>query len=192
MVDPSLSDNIIAKRVRDGDKDAFGCLVDKYSDLVFGIALKHTRNRREAVDLTQEVFVKAYESLGEVNDYSIFDHWLSKIAANAGLNWVRDRDNERVAAFSEVEGDRPEELPARERGEDLPGGGDGSVIRVLAQLPEKMRIIVLKKYMDGYSYSRIAEDLGISVATVRMRIARAKQMMKALLVDDTSRQSAQT
>jgi len=191
MCKNDLSDDAIARRVLGGDKDAYGYWVDKYSDLVFAITLKYTHDRREALDLTQDVFVKAYQALNEVKDHSIFAHWLSKIAANAGLNWLRNRRNARVASFSEMDDVNPDEIPDGSGKKALLFDADNeTVIKALAQLPEELRVVVLKKYMDDCSYEKIAGDLSLSVATVRTRIARAKQILKSMIVKDSSRQSA--
>ena len=191
MAKNSLSDDAIARRVLGGDKDAFGFWVDKYSDMVFAITLRYTRDRREALELAQEVFVKAYQALDEVNDYAIFSHWLSKIAANTSLNWLRTRRNGKVVSFSEMDSVNPDYIPADFREKESVFNADNeTVVRALAQLPENLRVVVLKKYMDDYSYAKIANDLGLSVATVRTRIARAKQILKTMLIKDSSRQSA--
>jgi len=191
MAKNSLSDDAIARRVLGGDKDAFGFWVDKYSDMVFAITLRYTRDRREALELAQEVFVKAYQALDEVNDYAIFSHWLAKIAANTSLNWLRTRRNGKVVSFSEMDSVNPDYIPADFREKESVFNADNeTVVRALAQLPENLRVVVLKKYMDDYSYAKIAGDLGLSVATVRTRIARAKQILKTMLIKDSSRQSA--
>lgn len=190
MVDDRMSDGAIARRVLDGDKEAFGLLVDRYSNLVFGVALKYTRDRREALDVVQEVFVKAFQSLREAGDYAIFDRWLSRIATNTALNWVRARNNEVTTAFSEIEPGVLEGMADKGRAAAPRAVGDREIVlRAVAELPKTLREVVLKKYMDDCSYERIAADLGVSMATVRTRIARAKKLMRAALTVEASKES---
>jgi RNA polymerase sigma-70 factor (ECF subfamily) len=190
MVDDRMSDAAIARRVLNGDKEAFGRLVDRYSNLVFGVALKYTRDRREALDVVQEVFVKAFQSLREAGDYAIFDRWLSRIATNTALNWVRARNNEVTTAFSEIEPDVLEGMADKGRAAAPQTVGDREmVLRAVSELPKTLREVVLKKYMDDCSYERIAADLGVSMATVRTWIARAKKLMRAALMMEASKEA---
>ena len=184
-------DEYVARQVLDGDKEAFGYFIDKYSDHVFNITIRYTRNRRDALDVTQDVFVQAYRSLGEVKDYSLLEGWFAKIAVNLALNWVRGRkllpllvdDISRCADDNQL----------REKGKplDFTDGERNMVWKAIRQLPENLRTLVVMKYMGGCSYAGISRQLGISVAAVRTRLARAKQMMKPSLVPDSSQSSAQ-
>lgn len=186
----TLNDETVVRRVLDGDKDAFGYLVDRHSDHVFKIALKYARNRRDALEITQDVFVKAYTSLAEIKDYSLLDHWLAKIAVNAALNWLRSRNCSLL-----ITGDIA--LPDRQASSkqadiwDLIDGDREAIWKALEQLPEKFRTVVLMRYMDDYSYAEIAKRLSVSMATVRTRIARAKQLLKPMLVPNSSESPAQ-
>ena len=184
-------DVYVARQVLDGDKEAFGYFVDKYSDHVFNITIRYTRNRRDALDVTQDVFVQAYRSLGGVKDYSLLGGWFAIIAVNLALNWVHSGkrlpllvdDISRCADDNgSHRGERPSDFTKDER---------DAVWKAIGLLPENLRTLVVMKYMDGCSYAGISRQLGVSVATVRTRLARAKRMMKPSLVPDSSQSSAQ-
>ena len=181
MVKNGLSDEAVARRVLSGDKEAYGYFVDKYSDYIFNIALRYTRNRADAMEVSQDVFVKAYKSLGNVKDYSIIKRWFAKIAVNTGLNWsyrkkrslpttntidgyIEDKSSKDSSPWNYIDGERDE------------------VRNAISGLPEKLRTIVIMKYMDECSYAEIAKRINVSKATVRSRLARAKQMIKSALV----------
>lgn len=184
-------DECVARQVLDGDKEAFGYFVDKYSDHVFSITIQYTRNRRDALDVTQDVLVQAYRSLGGVKDYSLLKGWFAKIAVNLALNWVRCREHlpllvddiSRCADDNGLhQGERPSDFTKDER---------DAVWKAIGQLPENLRTLVVMKYLDDCSYAEISRQLDMSMATVRTRLARAKQMMKSSLVPDSNQSSAQ-
>ena len=190
MVENGLSDEAVAGRVLDGDKEAYGYFVDKYSDHVFNIAFRYIRDRGEALEVSQDVFVKAYKSLGEVKDYSLMERWLARIAVNTALNRLRGK--KRTPSVSDKIAEYTEGKSAGDSGvRDFNESDRDAVWKAISQLPENLRIVVIMKYMDGFSYVEIAKRLNISKATVRTRLARAKRMMKSALVPDSGAASAQ-
>ena len=179
MSEIGYSNEVVVRRVLDGDNEAFGLLFDKYSDLVFSIAFHYTRNRRNAMDIAQDVFLEAYSSLGEIRDLGKFDKWLSRIAISKSLNFLRrtplepvaigdSRDLSNVALF-----DRQDKK--------LPPAVIKKVWAAVDKLREDYRNIVMLKYFDGLSYEKIASVLGVNVCCVRSRLTRAKKALRALL-----------
>jgi RNA polymerase sigma-70 factor (ECF subfamily) len=181
MSETGYSDELVARLVLDGDSEAFGILIDKYSRLVFSIALHYTRDRRDAKDLVQEVFLKAYKSLPEIRDFSKFDGWLARIALSESLNWLRDSaklpipmgDAKNLSAFY-VPDPEPADPQIRLEAERKVWNG-------IERLPEGYRLVIMLKYFDGLSYSEIADILGVNVSTIRNRMFRAKSYLKRLL-----------
>lgn len=186
MSNDQRGDAKIARRVLAGDKEAFGYFVDKYSDLVFRVVIKHVYSRIDALDIVQEVFVKAYRALSKVKDYSTFRHWLTRIAVNKSLNWRRMKRNNAMAMFSEVSDSAIENSKPHMAGNaNARPTEHETMLRVVNSLPPKWHQIVILKYLDNMSYDRIAGELNLSIATVRTRLARAKQMMKNMLAKES-------
>ena len=83
------SDRALIRRALDGDNDAFGELLERYSPLVHGVLLERIRRTDEVEDLVQEVFVKAYQSLVTLRDARRFAPWIARIAANLAVDWFQ-------------------------------------------------------------------------------------------------------
>jgi RNA polymerase sigma factor (sigma-70 family) len=83
------SDRELVKKTLEGNRDAFGDLVERYSGLVHGVILHKVRRPDEVEDLVQDVFCKAYEDLGNLRDPGKFAPWLARIAVNKAQGWLR-------------------------------------------------------------------------------------------------------
>lgn len=177
MSEIGQSNEVVAKRVLDGDIGAFGAFFDKYSDLVFGIACHYTRNRCDAMDIAQEVFIKAFRSIGEIRDFTRFPKWLARTTISQSLNWLRD--NKRYAAT--VGGDTLKFARFATPGTGSPQVPAQKIWDAIDKLPESCRIVVMLKYFDGLPYTEIAEVIGVSLAAVRNRMFRAKKRLKGIL-----------
>ncbi len=95
------SDQAVVEQVIKGDLDAFSTLVNKYQDRVYSAVLNYVRNPEDAVDITQEAFVKAYSNLKRFNAGSAFYTWLYRIAINASIDFLRKRKNRIVDSLDD-------------------------------------------------------------------------------------------
>ena len=136
-----------------------------------------TGSQSDAEDLAQEVFVKAFSRLAGFEQRSSFKTWLWRIKVNHCLNFLQRRRRERFVAVHEPEVEQRSELqvdPAALR--NLETAFDREVIaRSLDAMPETLRVPLLLRDLDGFSYQEIADGLGLSLSAVKMRIKRGRE-----------------
>lgn len=179
----------LVARARTGDERAFKALLEKYERAVFTICLRMVRNREEATDLAQESFIKTFSSLDRYNPAYAFSSWLFKITSNLCIDHLRKRRISTFAMDEPVEGEKgeftrqyvapdptPDETFSRnEKMQKLDAG--------IAALPEHYRIMLVLRHQEDMSYEEIAESLAIPLGTVKARIHRAREMLRAILED---------
>ena len=174
----------------DGDVNAFETLVREYEKNVYNIALRMVNNSEDASDMTQEAFIKAYNSLPNFRGDSKFSVWLYRIVSNVCLDFLRsksrkptlslsmeDDDGEETQLDIADESQSPELLLERSLTRD-------AVRRGLDALPPDYRQILLLREIQGLSYDEISLALDLEVGTVKSRIFRARKKLCAFLIDD--------
>ncbi len=170
------SDPILIQQILAGDAQAFGVLVERYSGLVRGVLLSILRRPDEVDDLAQDVFCKAYESLGELRQRARFGPWLGKIARHQALHHLRHREVRQRLESPEEEAFWPgdqlapdDETETRER--------DALIWQALDRLaPEERRLVVLY-HLESCTYKEIGRFLQSPVATVRWRLLKAERAL---------------
>lgn len=180
----------IVRKVLGGDANAFETLVLEYEKNVYNIALRMTGNSEDAADMTQEAFIKAYNSLQAFRGDSKFSVWLYRIVSNVCLDFLRSKNRRPTVSLSVEDDDgedtqldvadesqSPELLLDRKLTRD-------SVRRGLDSLPPDYRQILLLREIQGLSYDEIAQALSLEVGTVKSRIFRARKRLCAFLIDD--------
>jgi len=183
-----LDERTIIQKIIAGDKNAFEDLVIANQKNVYNLALKMTRNEEDALDVSQEAFIKAYRNLGNFRGDSKFSVWLYRLTYNICIDFLRKKQKENVISldYEDDSGDiSPIEIPDVR---DLPEDGiirrevRKSIAESLSELPQKHREILIMRETNGLSYEEIAETLLISVGTVKSRIARARIKLAEILV----------
>lgn len=169
----SAGDASLVDMVRRGDRDAFGLLVQRYEGRLLGVLLRFVPDYELARDLAQEAFLRAYEKLEQFDPSRRFGPWLFRIGVNLALDFNRRKKRRGWASlFSDAGGDRdpdPETAdPRRER--DL----SQEVRRVLELLPEVDRSVLILRDFENFSTSEIAAVLNRKEATVRWKLAEAR------------------
>ena len=178
-----LSDEATIKRCIEGDANAFGLLVGRYQNAVYGLCFHMVGNFADAQDLTQETFVRAYLELAKIRDPSRFAGWLYRITVNVCKLWIRDRKGahdlplDAIAQIGEgfAESGSPME---HAEAEEL----RLSITEAIASLSEKNRLAVTLYYIDGLSYEEIGDFLGVSQSAVKSRLHRARKELKEELI----------
>ena len=180
----------IVRRVLAGDVNAFGTLVTEYEKGVYAIAQRMTGNPEDAADMTQETFIKAYNSLQSFRGDSKFSVWLYRIASNVCLDFLRSRSRKPAVSLS-VEDDEGEETELDIADESQSpelllerGLTRDAVRRGLQALPPDYKQILLLREIQGLSYEEIADVLQIEVGTVKSRIFRARKRLCTFLIED--------
>ena len=170
-----------------GDTDAFGSLVDEYQKNVYNLALRMTGSPEDAQDMSQEAFIKAYNSLSSFRGDSKFSVWLYRIVSNVCLDFLRSRSKNQPMSLNvelddgETELDIPDLrcLPEDELERALTRQAvrDG-----LEALPPDQRQILLLREIEGFSYEEICRILALEEGTVKSRIFRARKNLCARLL----------
>ena len=181
---------LIVQRVLEGDTNAFEELVLEYEKKVYNVALRMLNNSEDAADMTQEAFIKAYNSLSGFRGDSKFSVWLTRIVSNLCLDFMRSRNRRPTVSLSMEDEDgedvqldiadtsqSPEQLLERSLTRE-------SVRRGLQSLPEDYREILLLREIQGLSYDEIAAALDIEVGTVKSRIFRGRKKLCDYLIKD--------
>jgi len=178
-------DAILVNQALQGDQNSFGKLIEKYQHQIYGLAFHWVRNFADAEDIAQEVFLVAYENLGNLREPAKFSPWLKGIAENLIKMWNRQKGRtESIDDFTESEMDEliaPMSPPTPEEHYEKREIQE-KVMRAVSALPEPNRLVVSLYYIDGLSYSDISEFLEIPVGTVRSRLHRAKTQLKGEMI----------
>lgn len=162
-------------RCRNGDLSAFEKLVKKYHKLLFNLAYRMTNNYDDSEDITQTVFIKAYENLGSYNQEYKFYSWIYRIALNESINHWKSQKR-KVALEIEVPSD--DNSPA--------DNYDALIIRetvqnALMQIKPKYRTLIILKHFQNNSYADIALILAIPEQKVKSRLFTARKLLKNIL-----------
>ena len=186
------ADSQFIERLKQGEASAFEILIAERSGEVYGLLYRLTENSEDARDLTQETFLRAFQSIGSFRGESDLRTWIYRIAINQARNrwrwWKRRRRDSTVSLDSAgVHGNQPlvDTLRAeRERSpeqETLSHERERVLRRALQSLSLSYRETVILRDIEGFTYEEIAETLGINVGTVKSRLARGRQELRQRL-----------
>lgn len=188
-------DRMLVDRFKDGDSSAFDEMVSRYWDRIYAVAHQLLRNHQDAEEVTQDAFIRAHRGLVNFRGESAFSTWLYQIATNLARNrywywWRRKRDktvsfDQPVSAdnetpFSEVFAapvESPDDITVTQEFVDRVAAG-------MEKLNKKHREILILRNVKNLSYEEIGTILGISVGTVKSRIARARDNLRATMGGD--------
>ncbi|MCX5793234.1 MAG: sigma-70 family RNA polymerase sigma factor [Elusimicrobia bacterium] len=167
----------LIKRIAAGEKEFFGELVLKHQDFIFNVVKNYVRFEEEARDITQDVFLKAYENIEKFRGDSKFSSWLYRIAYNLSINWserVKGRETQLDDGFAET---IPEEASAAD--EEFDRQLVLSRIKeIIEEIPVKYKVVIKLYYFEEKSYQEIADSLGIPINTVKIQLLRAKELVR--------------
>ena len=179
-------DDDLVLRHRYGDPAAFEELYQRYSPMVYHLALRLAGDPEEAADLTQDVFLRVYRHLEGFGGRSSLKTWIYRVALNQCRSRLgRHRPPTRPLAEEGAEGEAPIADPGRGP-EELALAHDAArrVGRALAALPLPFREAVVLRDLDGLAYAEIADVVGVRIGTVRSRIARGREQLRRTLEEE--------
>ena len=166
-------DQILIRRSRAGDEEAFRLLFERYKNLVYRTSYLTLGSTADAEDILQEVFLQVHCSLDSYDqDRGAFSTWLYRITVNRCLNWRRSRS--RLTSLEEV----PEEAAGSDDAVSDRYGDDECVRRALNRLSKKLRVVVVLHHYWGLSYAEIAEIMDLPLGTVKSRLHLALRLMR--------------
>lgn len=191
MSQPRDEDFRLLDRALAGESEAFEEIFRKYRDKIYRIAYGYMLNKDDALDVTQETFVKAYENLDSFKKASSLFTWLCQIAINQAIDLRRKKSRRRTVQLEES-------VPAESNSVTSTTGHplgiaeepsraaeekelQAQFMSALEELSEKHRSVFLLHTVEGLSYREIADTLGIAIGTVMSRLFYARQRLQARL-----------
>jgi RNA polymerase sigma-70 factor (ECF subfamily) len=179
-----MDEKELVRLAQDGSTDAFEALVTKYQSKVFSMALSFTRNREAADDIAQDVFLKAYLALPKFHLKSEFGTWLYRIAVNHVKDVLRKKGRAREVSLEDVReiSVADENLMEKAEMEKEAEARKGLVYKFVQGLPEKYRVIITLRDIQGLAYDEISQVLRLSQGTVDSRLHRARRLLRKKLV----------
>ncbi|TVQ39272.1 MAG: RNA polymerase sigma factor RpoE [Wenzhouxiangella sp.] len=174
-------DQKLVERVQKGDKRAFDVLVGKYQHKIISLISRYVSDHAEAMDVSQEAFIKAYRALKNFRGDSAFYTWLYRIAINTAKNHLVAQS--RRPPLSDVDAQDAEQFQVDTRLKDR-GSPEHELLReeieqtihqAITDLPEDLRVAITLREMEGMSYEEIATTMECPIGTVRSRIFRARE-----------------
>ena len=185
---PEVTDGDLVRDCLDGDASAWETLVTRYSRRVYNVAYQFTGRHEEAEDLTQDIFLKIYRSLGTFDLDAAFLPWLIRVSKNMCVDHYRKRRRERLLVHGNWEkianvactrSNPYQKTHSRERRMIL--------LRALEQIPADLKTVVILRDLQGLTYQEIAESTGLPEGTVKSRLNRGRlELAKVIRSDDRS------
>jgi RNA polymerase sigma factor (sigma-70 family) len=179
----NLQDQEIIRQVLEGRQQSYALLVDRYRNFVFTITLRYIKNREEAEEVAQDVFVKAYRSLADFRMQSKFSTWLYTIVSTSCISYLRGRkvnivhmEEEQMHTMTQSAGmmEKPSALSESRSERQM-------IEQVLARLPEPDALVLRYFYQGEQSLDEIGKILGLTPNHVKVKLFRARQKMKEML-----------
>lgn len=181
-----IADEVLVKKTQCGDIAAFGELVRRYQDKIYNLTAKMLGTSEDALDASQEIFIKIFRSLPGFDFRSSFSTWLYRVSTNVCLDLLRRRGREQINNLSPGGGNLPEENIRDNR----PGPEEmylerekiKELKRAVEALPDSYRVALVLHHYQELSYKQVAEVMDLPENTVATRIYRAKMMLREKLV----------
>ena len=178
---PAKSDEVLITLVQQGEHEAFRVLVERYQERIRNLVFSIFHEPDTVDDLSQEVFIKAFEALPQFRFQSSFYTWLYRIAVNKSRDELRKRKVRRWFSLQSLMDGADKELVSRIVVEPHDKELQELLAASLQSLPEKYRIAVVLKDIEGMSYEEIAETMECEIGTVKSRLSRARAMLRKVL-----------
>lgn len=166
----------LVRAVQEGDRAAFGRLVERYVDEAHAVAMSIVRRRQDAEDAVQDAFIRALERIDHLSPGSPFGPWFYRVLRSTCLNLLRRerlRDHDEIPVSASTDSDPERETTRRMTRE--------RVLEAMQELPEMQRTAVTLFDLEGYSHREIAEVLGIAEGTSRAHVHHGRKALEQLL-----------
>lgn len=181
-----MIDGTVVKDAKRGDARAFEAIVAEFEKKVYNLSLRFSGNEQDALDITQEVFIKVYSALPAFREQSSFSTWIYRITSNACIDYSRKNSKNSALSLSVDDEDHTEhEIPDADYSPE--SVYDRKELReeiasAIVELPEMHRQILIMRDISGLSYAEIASILYLEEGTVKSRIARARESLRLLIL----------
>ncbi|MDR3340453.1 MAG: sigma-70 family RNA polymerase sigma factor [Candidatus Symbiothrix sp.] len=171
----NVNDLLYIQRVKAGDIRAFSAILSAYQNRIFTIVMKIVENREDAEDITQEIFIKVFKSLGQFKEEAAFSTWLYRIAYNTTLSELRKKklyftsENDEFFTVNEIFTDEDEESDMEIKLQFLE--------KAIKKLPPDEIFLVTLYYLNGQSVENISGISGLSVSNVKVKLHRIRKKL---------------
>lgn len=187
----NAEDVTLLRQAKEGSRTACEQLVIQYQDRIYNVVYRMCRHREDALDLTQNAFMKALQALPRFQEEASFFTWIYRIAINEVLSHRRQRVRRPMRTLHTEDGARPRLVPAETAEEHTDKRIDrhalqGRLEAALAELDDDFRVAVVLKDIEDFDYATIADMLEIPVGTVKSRIHRGRMVLREKLRDSES------
>jgi RNA polymerase sigma-70 factor (ECF subfamily) len=179
---------LIAKALK-GEQKAFERLMSKYQQMIHNLIFRMIYKKEDVEDLTQEAFIKAFNSLEKFDKQFSFATWLCKIATNNCIDYLRKKKLSTFSIDKEIESDEDNmqfEIPDSNFIPDkniLDSERKKILQNAIQNLPEKYRQVIILRHQEEMDYEEIAEKLDLPLGTIKAHIFRAREMLYKSLKD---------
>jgi RNA polymerase sigma-70 factor (ECF subfamily) len=188
------TDGQLVEQTLAGKRQAFDVLIKRYQRQAVAVSYRLLGNSHDALEVTQDAFLKAFASLDTLQKPAAFGGWLMRIVSNLSLNYRRSRKTRQSVPLAEVLGPQGGEVTEAHGGgsewmassSDPVRGLEGRELgeklkQALAQLPEKQRLAIIMFTIDEMPQKQVAEALGCSVEAVKWHVFQGRKKLKELL-----------
>lgn len=191
-MDPGETDGQLVARTLAGEKVAFDDLIKRYQRQAVAVAFRLLGNSQDALEVTQDAFVKAYRSLESLQKPEAFGGWLMRIVSNLSLNYRRSRRTKSQLPLDDLLSGGSQQGEGGSGSEWMAQTGDphramesaemGQKLQLaLQQLPEKQRLAIVMFTIEELPQKEVAEALGISVEAVKWHVFQGRKRLRELL-----------
>ena len=183
------SDHQLIEATKNGDENAFAEIVARYRNPLTNYLFRFLNDYEEAVDLAQETFVLVYFAIDRYHTQYAFSTYVYRIATNLAISEIRRRKRRRLMSLtglfqadedSEVEF-QPADKAALQDTQIVDDERDRTIARAIAALPEKYRVPIILRDIEGKSYDEVAEIMGLGLGTTKSRISRGRGLLREKL-----------
>jgi RNA polymerase sigma factor (sigma-70 family) len=180
-----LDDLDVVRRVLSGEKELFEILLRRYNQTLYRVIRSYLKDEKEIQDVMQNTYLKAFDKLFQFKGNAAFSTWLIKIGINEALLRLKEMRKTRILTSNfSADSNKIQQVP------DNQLNAEKTIIRQEAQrllesaidnLPEKYRVIYILKEIEGLSNEQLCESLGITDSNIKVRLHRAKSLLKESL-----------
>ena len=189
MPEEKLSDHALIEAAKGGDEAAFREIMNRYRSPITNYLYRFLNDYEEAVDLAQETFVRVYFAIDRYHTQFAFSTYIYRIATNLAISEIRRRKRRRLLSLTglfqseadeAVEFQPPDQKPLADT-VLVDEERDQTIARAIAALPEKYRVPIILRDIEGRSYDEVADIMGLGLGTTKSRISRARALLKEKL-----------
>lgn len=183
------NEEILIKKCKKGDLDAFETLIKNHQKRAYNIALKMLKNPEDAMDISQEAFIKVFKYIDSYNNKSSFSTWIYRIVINTCLDYIKKNKNNVLYLDEPINTDdgsikreitdnknNPEKILEKKINNE-------DINKAISMLKVKHRMIIILRDIQGFSYEEISKMLNLPLGTVKSRVKRARENLRKIILE---------